>query len=95
MWRWMGLQWRRRRGGVLMVMRSADMHVVHPRMTVDRVCSECGQQVGIYPSGQELLRRYPKTKIICVTCRPNLLVDSILAPGALNEPAQSINREPH
>src|SRR5690348_14830419 len=84
----------RRRPLDLIVMRLADMSLVHPQQDNSRVCSKCGRQVGIYPSGQAVLARHPDTVITCNVCAgPELAVNAILAPGALEEPFQSHKRE--
>lgn len=73
---------------VLLVMRYVDMLRVHPDMDISHVCSTCGEQVGIYPSGQRVLKRYRKVKLICQICEPAPVRFS-LAQGALEEPGQS------
>jgi hypothetical protein len=52
----------------LVAMRLIDMHRVHPHQDNTRVCSRCGERVGVYPSGQQALRHNRKIKIICVVC---------------------------
>jgi hypothetical protein len=52
----------------LVTMRLVDMSMVHPAQDNSRVCSRCGQQVGIYPSGQGILRNNPNIKIVCAVC---------------------------
>lgn len=82
--------WFRRRRYTLLVMRLADMMFVHPEMDDGHLCSICSEQVGIYPSGQAVIRRYgaKRVDIICSQCRPPG-VTGVLAPGALFEPLQS------
>lgn len=53
---------------VLVVMRLADMTVVHPAQDNTRSCSKCGHIVGIYPSGQKALKRWLHTRIVCARC---------------------------
>jgi hypothetical protein len=48
-------------------MRLAGMHFKHPDQ-ITRVCERCGQDVGVYPSGQEVLAEYPGAEIICDVC---------------------------
>jgi hypothetical protein len=73
---------------LLLCMRLEDMLRVHPHMDRDHVCAQCGERVGIYPSGQQVLKRYRRVKIMCQVCQPN--PDSFsLAPGAAEEPSQS------
>jgi DNA-directed RNA polymerase subunit RPC12/RpoP len=52
----------------LIVMRLADMERIHPNQDNSHVCSKCGQQVGIYPSGQMYLKERPNLDIICSRC---------------------------
>lgn len=78
----------------LVVMRLVDMHRVHPQMDRSHKCSKCGAPVGIYPSGQNVLRLQElgeaRVTIICNACtQPG--PDTRLAPGAEKEPAQSIS----
>jgi hypothetical protein len=49
-------------------MRLAEMKVVHPLMARDKRCAKCQEVVGIYPSGQRVLREMPGTKVICNRC---------------------------
>lgn len=80
----------------LLVMRLKDMHRVHPRQDDSKVCARCGHRVGIYPSGQQVLKQDPSVEIVCSVCmeqdsrRPDVIMP---APGALAEPAQSRNRK--
>lgn len=76
----------------LVVMRLADMQRVHPQQDDSKVCAVCGQQVGIYPSGQEALKHDPTMEIVCSVCNE---ADhdpwvGTLAPGALREPFESV-----
>lgn len=71
----------------LAVMRESDMFVAHPDTKYDRVCSNCGERVGIYPSGQEVLRAYKNVTLICNRCVGP--VNWPLAPGAELEPFAS------
>lgn len=77
----------------LLVMRLADMTRVHPDQDDSRVCSECGQPVGIYPSGQAVIKQHPETVIVCNVCNdadpPDVM---ILAPGAITEPFASTKK---
>ena len=52
----------------LVVMRLIDMHKVHPeQVTMD--CALCGEKVGVYPSGQKMLRLAPgPVEIVCAVC---------------------------
>jgi len=74
-------------------MRLADMHRVHPQQDNTKVCSVCGHQVGIYPSGQAALRRDPMMIVVCQVCAdPPKRYE--LAPGAEIEPFESVARKP-
>jgi hypothetical protein len=68
----------------LIVMRLADMHRVHPDQ-IEAKCSQCGEVVGVYPSGQRVMREMPGIKLVCQVCRQPTDV-TVLAPGALSEP---------
>jgi hypothetical protein len=70
----------------LAVMRLADMTRVHPRQDNSRVCAKCGEQVGIYPSGQDVLRHCRDVRIVCVQC----LGHAFPTPGAEREPFESV-----
>lgn len=74
----------------LIVMRLADMHRVHPAQDDSRACAVCGERVGIYPSGQAVLKARPDDiRIICQHCiGPHAL--RVLAPGAETEPLESV-----
>jgi hypothetical protein len=77
----------------LIVMRLMDMYRVHPQMDRMHICLECRLSVGIYPSGQEVLRQYGEQNvdILCQVCRPPS--DGFtFAPGALEESGQSVPR---
>ena len=51
----------------LVCMRLAEMTVVHPDQQWE-LCYNCHHTVGVYPSGQKALGRYPNIKIICIHC---------------------------
>lgn len=77
---------------VLICMRLDEMFFVHPNQ-IERNCSECDAVVGIYPSGQTVLHRFPKTKIVCNHCGAGRPAE--LAPGAIFEPFQSRPKSRH
>ena len=52
----------------LIAMRLEDMHVVHPSQDNTRSCDECQQILGIYPSGQAALKRWPDARLLCPHC---------------------------
>jgi hypothetical protein len=71
-----------KRPDALVTMRIADMTVMHPAQDDSHVCAECGHPVGIYPSGQRALRRWPGMKVICAVCackRPGDLIENMAA----------------
>ena len=80
--------------GELIVMRLAEMHRVHTKQDNSRVCSYCGHKVGIYPSGQQVLKQHPTMKLRCNQCYTgdDIYQREVLAPGALNEPFESVDK---
>jgi hypothetical protein len=70
---------------VLVAMRLKDMWKVHPDQDSSRVCSKCGEAVGIYPSGQNELAHRPDMKIICLPCSNPQPGDDVLSAGTLGE----------
>lgn len=76
----------------LIVMRLADMVMVHPDMAIME-CEQCGVEVGVYPSGQMAMKMYPGgMELVCSVCNPPA-PDTPPVPGALDEPAQSKRRQ--
>lgn len=75
----------------LIVMRLADMHRVHPDQ-ITGACAACGHEVGIYPSGQRLMRQHRgNLRLVCQVCKaPGGKAE--LAPGAEFEPFQSVDK---
>ena len=67
----------------LVTMRIADMTRMHPAQDDTHVCGECGHPVGIYPSGQAALRKWPEMKVLCAHCaiktRPPMEIETVLA----------------
>ena len=53
---------------ILVVMRAANMTKVHPQTDWTHQCERCHQPVGIFPSGQRLLRKQPNVEIVCDGC---------------------------
>ena len=81
---------------MLLVMRLDDMLRVHPDQ-IESICSQCSQPVGIYPSGQTVLKKYgtEMVDIVCSHCYV-LTKDAVLAPGAREESTQSVwNTSPY
>jgi len=74
----------------LLVMRLADMTRVHPQQTLGK-CALCGHVVGVYPSGQQVMKQHPDVKLVCQVCRtPDATF--ALAPGAALEPFESVRK---
>jgi hypothetical protein len=72
----------------LIVMRLKDMWRTRPDQDNSKVCSKCGIQVGIFPSGQAFLKERPDVKIVCFACMSaerNANVIEVPVPGALSE----------
>jgi hypothetical protein len=80
----------------LLVMRLEDMTYTHPDQDNSYFCNRCRHQVGIYPSGQRMIRQFPEIEIICQICADkekidkNMIVES--APGAIEELIDGIKR---
>jgi hypothetical protein len=71
----------------LIVMRLKDMKRVHPDQITAR-CSQCQHKVGVYPSGQKVMREHGDVVLICQICKtPG--AKALLAPGALTETFES------
>lgn len=71
----------------LICTRLIDMKVMHPDQ-VTLTCHECGLPVGVYPSGQKALKRYPKMEITCAKCAemtPQRLVEDAFPAGSIEE----------
>lgn len=75
----------------LIVMRLADMKRVHPDQIVSK-CATCGHAVGVFPSGQEVMRHDPDVKLTCQVCKTPGQI-AVLAPGAELEPFQSVKKQ--
>lgn len=79
---------------ILIVMRLADMENRHPEQVTDK-CSRCGEAVGVYPSGQKIMKETALlggVDLVCQICRdPGTLM--IPAPGALDEALESKRRQ--
>jgi hypothetical protein len=76
----------------LITMRLKDMRRVHPGQITGR-CDRCGEEVGIYPSGQKALKKYKldQVEIVCHVCREPGAAP--LAPGAEQESWESEDRD--
>lgn len=62
---------------VLVSMRVVDMREVHPQQDNSHKCGQCGQRVGLYPSSQRMLRRFPGLKIKCGRCATGDKFDAV------------------
>jgi len=70
--------------------RLADMTEMHPAQ-IEKPCSECGHLVGIYPTGQRALSKFPNMKILCGACKaksPFRHDDLGVSAGTMKEIAQ-------
>ena len=86
-----GFSWQDGHRPVLLVMRLCDMHRVHPGQDNSHVCERCGFQVGIYPSGQDMLKEHPDARILCSICGQ---VDKIkFDAGSYDPPSAQIIQE--
>ena len=77
----------------LIAMRLIDMHKTHPQqVTMD--CAVCGEKVGVYPTGQKMLRLTPgPVEVVCHVCAakeydPGL--DEDMAAGSVDEIVQEV-----
>ena len=75
----------------LIVMRLKDMKRVHPDQ-IEATCSKCNEVVGVYPSGQRLMKEMPDIVLVCQVCKEDADI-SMLAPGAEDEPFQSVKKQ--
>jgi len=77
----------------LVVMRLKDMHRVHPGQITAR-CSMCHKKVGVYPSGQKVMKEYPgEVELVCSVCNGPVSPFAPLAPGAEIEPFESVRNK--
>lgn len=76
----------------LIVMRLKNMVRVHPDQITAR-CSQCNEEVGIYPSGQKAMQDMPDLVPVCSVCKgPFDSISAPLAPGAAKEPFESVRK---
>ena len=78
----------------LVVMRLTEMARVHPRQ-IESVCDDCGERVGIYPSGQRVIMREPGTRVLCNYCIDPRTATGLAPGGGPAEAAQSIANPKH
>lgn len=69
----------------LITMRLIDMHWTHPSQDNSRVCSKCGQRVGIYPSSIAALKKCPQAVIICSHCVDPSVPGFSISAGSMTE----------
>jgi hypothetical protein len=72
----------------LVAMRLNQMHYKHPNQNNSKRCNLCGARVGIYPSGQQAMKKDPTMEIICNMCAQDtdkLGYMNRPAPGAIQE----------
>lgn len=79
----------------LLVMRLRDMKRVHPQMRSEFSCSKCGEQVGIYPSGQSVIEAKGRenVEIVCDVCN-GPFTGGILTTEAIREVGESVSFDP-
>jgi hypothetical protein len=92
MWNWLKRKPPKAAEVRLLAMRLADMYKVHPNMDRSHVCSICAEPVGLYPSGQSVLKRYKNVIIVCHVCQ-TWNADFTPAPGSLDEIRESITQK--
>lgn len=71
----------------LVCMRISDMVVMHPKQ-ITRECHQCHQPVGVYPTGQRIMRLHPRIKLICTVCAaltPQQLIEEAFPAGSMEE----------
>jgi hypothetical protein len=76
---------------MLVCTRLSDMTKMHPKQTQE-LCSKCQHVVGIYPTGQVMMARYPKMKVVCVGCAAlgdfDIDRDEIIPAGSIEDIVQ-------
>lgn len=83
---------------ILICMRLANMHRVHPQQVEDK-CRRCGEVIGIYPSGQLAMKMAAEagdTMVLeCEVCSAagGGVDGALLAPGAELEPFESVKAD--
>ena len=53
---------------MLVCNRLTEMTKMHPQQDDTHTCSKCDYPVGIYPSGQKAIKRWPNITIVCSHC---------------------------
>jgi hypothetical protein len=65
----------------LICTRLEDMTVMHSDQ-IESACSRCGKLVGIYPTGQAMLKHYPDMTITCSVCTNPWRQEKIMSGGS-------------
>ena len=73
---------------LLVVMRRSNMTLVHPEMIISN-CHRCREPVGVYPSGQRIVRKFD-VELVCEVCYGPVTSLPPLAPGAREETRESV-----
>jgi len=79
---------------MLVVMRQDRMTKAHPKTDWTRRCARCREPVGIFPSGQRLLRGQPDAEIVCDVCAgdtTSVMLAGTMLPGAREEARESFD----
>ena len=79
---------------MLVVMRVARMTKAHPETDFTHRCARCREPVGIFPSGQRLLREQPNVEIVCDGCAGNttaIMLAGEALPGVRQEARESVD----
>jgi hypothetical protein len=72
-------------------MHQDDMWIAHPQTDWTETCDQCHGKVGIYPSGQNYIKRYRRANIDIKCNRCQLPGQSaVLAPGVYQEVHESV-----
>ena len=75
----------------LVCTRLADMTNMHPQQ-IETICYKCGHMVGIYPTGQRALKKYPNMRVKCINCAMKVMKsdDEVLSAGTPDEVVQEM-----
>jgi hypothetical protein len=78
---------------MLVVIRTDRMTKAHPRTDFTHLCGRCREPVGIFPSGQRLLREQPNAEIVCDVCAGDsaaVMLAGEMLPGVRQEARESV-----
>jgi hypothetical protein len=74
-------------------MRTADCRRTYPQVDFTHKCSQCGEAVAIWSSGQLIIKQFGEANVL-ITCnrcvKPETVARAAPAPGALQEAKESI-----